>query len=630
MSDHPFLQRLAQGPLLADGAMGTELQRRANLPITTCFEHLNLLNPALVREVHLDYINAGAEILETNTYGANAIRLGSHGLTHLVGELNRRAVGVARQAQQLTGQRVWIAGAIGPLGKPLEPLGSLRLAEARAAFRDQARALVEAGVDLLMLETFTSLTEISEAIKAVKEVGGVPIVAQLTFTEEGLTPAGDSPQGVVEALQAQGVDVIGANCSVGSNSMLHVIEGMAPHARLPLSAQPNAGFPQYVDGRFVYLSSPGYMAGYAARMLEAGATIVGGCCGTTPEHIAAMRDAIRDTKSTRRSNIAISRETPTQDAPVTPKVAPDPTALARSIREGRFVVTVEVHPPRGFDISPTLVRLRQLLSRVRVDAFNATDMPLAQGRMSALAMSTLLQTRLGVEAIMHVATRYRNLLALHSDLLGAHALGVRNVIVMMGDPPSIGDYPNAVSFSDITSSGLVRLIHQANQGLDLSGKPIEQPTSFFVGCALNLETQNMDAELASLERKVAAGADFIFTQSVFDPEAVERMHRRLGGFPLPVIMSVLPLRSLRHAEFLHNEVPGMVVPDATRQRMKDAGKRGAEMGVTLAQELITASRDKVVGVYFVPSFGHYEVVADVLEGLPEVPPFLKGRGKGVR
>ncbi|MBI2170606.1 MAG: bifunctional homocysteine S-methyltransferase/methylenetetrahydrofolate reductase [Chloroflexi bacterium] len=617
MADHPFLHRLAQGPLLADGAMGTELQQRGALPINTCFEHLNLTNPALVREIHLDYIKAGAELLETNTYGANALRLGQHGLEGQVRSLNRRAVELAREAQRLTGQKVWVAGAIGPLGKTLEPIGTLRLAEARAAFQEQALALGEAGVDLLLLETFTSLAEVREAIAAAKAVGGLPIIVQLTFTQEGLTPAGDSPKEVVRELEALEVDVLGTNCSVGSEPMLRVLEAMGPLSHTPLSALPNAGFPQYVDGRFVYLSSPSYMAGYAAKMLEAGAAIVGGCCGTTPEHIAAMRDALRDHRAPRRRPLR-ARPATSISAPETapPTLAPEPTALAKRVHAKEFVVTVEVHPLRGFDISPTLLKLRQLLGRVHVDAFNATDMPLAQGRMSPLAMSTLLQSRLGVEAIMHVATRYRNLLALHSDLLGAHALGVRNVIVMMGDPPSIGDYPNAVSFSDVTSSGLIRLIHQANNGLDLSGKPLEQPTNFFVGCALNLEPQNLDAELASLERKVAAGADFIFTQSVYDPEAVERMHRRLGGFPLPLIISVLPLRSYRHAEFLHNEVPGMVVPEAMRQRMKDAGKRAADVGVALAQELITAARGKIAGVYFVPSFGHYEVVADVLEGLP--------------
>ncbi|MBI4313172.1 MAG: bifunctional homocysteine S-methyltransferase/methylenetetrahydrofolate reductase [Chloroflexi bacterium] len=614
MSDTPFLQRLAQGPLLADGAMGTELLRRANLPINTCLERLNLSDPALVRGVHLDYINAGAELLETNTFGANAVRLGLHGHAGLARAINQQAVAIARDAQRLTGQRVWIAGAIGPLGKPLEPVGALTMAEARAAFQEQAGALAEAGVDLLILETFTSLAEIKEAVAAAKEVAGaLPLVAQLTFTQEGLTPAGESPQEVIAALEALGVDVMGANCSVGSEPMLGVIEAMSPHAGgRPLSAQPNAGFPRFVDGRSVYLSSPAYMAGFASRMLEAGAAIVGGCCGTTPEHIAAMRDAIRSHGG--RSRPRAQTVAPIVRAPDA-RPAPEPTALARRVQAHEFAVTVEVHPPRGFDISPTLVKLRQLLQRVRVDAFNCTDMPLAQGRMSALAMSALLQSRLGVEAVMHVATRYRNLVALHSDLLGAHALGVRNVIVMMGDPPAIGDYPSAVSFSDVTSSGLIRLIHQANQGLDLSGKVLDQPTSFFVGCALNLETPNLDAELASLERKVAAGADFIFTQSVFDPEAVERMHRRLGGFPLPVIMSVLPLRSHRHAEFLHNEVPGMVVPESARQRMKDAGKRAADTGVVLAQELITAARDKIAGVYFVPSFGNYEVVADVLDGL---------------
>jgi homocysteine S-methyltransferase len=291
--------------------------------------------------------------------------------------------------------------------------------------------------------------------------------------------------------------------------------------------------------------------------------------------------------------------------------------LAKKIGQ-RFIVTVEVHPPRGFDVSETLEKLRDLLRLTNVDAFNATDIPLAQGRMSALAMSTLLQTRLGVEAIMHVATRYRNLIALHADLLGAHALGVRNMFVFMGDPPSIGDYPQAVSFSDVTSSGLIRLIKGANSGLDLSGRPIEQSTSFFTGCALNLEAQDMDDELRSLDRKLEAGADFILTQAVFGPEALERCRQRLGGFPLPVIMGVLPLRSLRHTEFLHNEVPGMVIPDEARQRMRDAGRGGAEVGVQLAQELLGAVHSQIAGVYLIPSFGRYDVVADVMAGLPEL------------
>ncbi len=615
--------RLSQGPLLADGAMGTELHRRANLGMDYCFEHLNLTDPGLVRRVHLDYLEAGAEMIETNTFGANRVRLERHGLAHAVRDINMRSVEIAREAQRLTGQEVWVAGAVGPLGRPVTPLWPAFQAEARAAFREQIQALVEAGVDVLVLETFSSLAEIQEAIAAAKSVGDTPIIAQLTFTQDGRTPAGNTPEEVVEALSPLGLAAIGANCSVGSEPMLRVIEEMVPHSSIPLSALPNAGFPAYVDGRFVYYSTPAYMAEYAGRMLDAGATIIGGCCGTTPEHIAAMREMLRNhrkmLRNHRNKKVEGGKPVKSQTLETATKAAPrppaEPTALAKKLGK-QFVVTVEVHPPRGFNVGETLTQLRKLLGMANVDAFNCTDSPLAQGRMSALAMSTLIQTRLGSEAIMHIATRYRNLLALHADLLGAHGLGVRNVFVFMGDPPSMGDYPQSVSFSDVTSSGLIRLIKQANAGFDLNGRAMEQPTSFFVGCALNTVAQDMDKEFQSLERKVAAGADFIVTQAAFDAEALERCRLRLGGFPLPVVMGVLPLRSLRHAEFLHNEVPQMVVPDEVRQRMKDAGRDSAQVGVAMAQEMVQAVYDKIAGVYIIPSFGRYEVVAEVLEGLP--------------
>ncbi len=621
-----FYLRLSQGPILADGAMGTELHRRRNLGIDVCFEHLNLTAPELVRGVHLDYLEAGAELIETNTFGANSVRLERHGLAHAVQEINRRAVELAQEARQLTGQPIWIAGAVGPLGKPVAPLWPGFQAEAQAAFREQIQALVEAGVDLLILETFPSLAEIQEAIAAAKSVANVPIIAHLTFTQDGHTITGESPEEVARALTPLGLAAIGANCSVGSEPMLRVIEAMAPHCPVPISAMPNAGFPAYTDGRLVYFSSPAYMAEYAGRMLDSGATIVGGCCGTTPEHIATMRAVLN--KPRKRRAVAVADLQPraaTSDATLAtrPSAPAEPTGLAKKLGK-QFVVTVEVHPPRGFNVSDTLLQLRKLISSVSVDAFNATDSPLAQGRMSAPAMSTLIQTRLGVEAIMHIATRYRNLLALHSDLLGAHGLGVRNVFVFMGDPPSMGDYPQSVSFSDVTSSELIRLIRQANTGLDLTGRQMEQPTSFLVGCALNVAAADMDKELQSLERKIAAGADFIVTQAVFDPEAVERCYKRLGGFPLPVIMGVLPLRSFRHAEFLHNEVPQMSIPEPVRLRMSDAGRKGGQVGVAIARELLEAVRPRIAGAYMIPAFGRYDVVAEVLEGMASTPPHPAG------
>jgi len=617
--EQSFLDRLSKGPILADGAMGTELIRRANVRADACLEHLNLTGPDLVKGVHLDYIEAGAELVETNTYGANRVRLERHGLGESLVEINRRAVELAREAERLTGQHVWVAGAVGPLGSPPIPLGAESPEDVRVLFREQVQVLADAGVDLVMLETFRSLAEIREAIAAVREVGDLPIIAQLTFTEEGHTLAGDSLEEAVEALAPLDLAAIGANCSVGPDPMLRVMEEMSKRVEVPLSALPNAGLPAEVDGRLVYLSSPAYMAELASRMVETGVAIVGGCCGTSPEHITAMRDALRQRPKRQaarpRAKTRAAAPDGTRQARLVPQV--EPTGLAQKLGK-RFIVTVEVHPPRGFDVSETLEKLRDLLRLTNVDAFNATDIPLAQGRMSALAMSTLLQTRLGVEAIMHVATRYRNLIALHSDLLGAHALGVRNIFVFMGDPPSIGDYPQAVSFSDVTSSGLIRLIKGANSGQDLSGRPIQQSTSFFTGCALNLEAQDMDGELRSLDRKLEAGADFILTQAVFDPEALERCRQRLGGFPLPVVMGVLPLRSLRHTEFLHNEVPGMVIPESARQRMRDAGRSGAEVGVQLAQELLGAVNSQIAGVYLIPSFGRYDVVADVMAGLPEL------------
>jgi methionine synthase I (cobalamin-dependent)/5,10-methylenetetrahydrofolate reductase len=615
--DQTFYDRLAQGPVLADGAMGTELQARRNFPMGICFEHLNLVDPDLVRKVHLDYLEAGAELIETNTYGANRFRLEQYGLADSVEEINRTAVELVRGAQTLTGQRVWIAGAVGPLGKPVAPLWPDFQAEARRVFEEQIGVLVKAGVDVIMLETYTSLAEILEAISAAKAVGDVPVVAQLTFTEDGQTPAGDTPYEVMKTLGPLGLAAIGANCSVGSEHMLRVVEDMASHSGDPMCALPNAGFPSYVDGRFVYFSSPSYMADYARRMLELGVAIVGGCCGTTPAHVSAMRDMLPrygpkpkhhvfSTKPAERR--VISKNVPTTEE--------DPTGLAKKLGK-QFLVTVEVHPPRGFNVDEILRSLGDLLTRVRVDAFNATDSPLAQGRMSAFAMSTLIQSRLGVEAILHIATRYRNLLALHSDLMGAHSLGVRNVFVFMGDPPSIGDYPQSISFSDVTSSGLIRFIKQANAGLDIGGRPVEHRTSFLVGCALNMEAPDLDKEFRSLERKVDAGADFILSQAVFDPEAVELCYQRLGGFPLPLIMGLLPLRNSRHAEFLHNEVPQMVVPEWVRARMRQDGheREGSRVGVKLAQDLLEAVKNRIAGVYIIPAFGSYDAAAEVLSNL---------------
>ncbi len=616
-----FLRRLEHGPVLCDGAMGTQLYERGGLAPDLCLEELNLSHSELVKSIHLDYINAGAEIIETNTFGANRLRLSAYGLEEKVIEINRTAVEIAREARRLTGQHVWIAGSVSSLGRTLSPPGPLTPEQAREVFREQVEALVQAGVDLLILETFSDLREIREAIGAARETCSLPIVAQMTFTEEGKTLMGDTPREVVQTLEGLGVQVIGANCSVGSEPMLRVVEEMAKVAHRPLSAQPNAGFPTYQGGRLLYRSSPEYMARHARKMVEVGATLIGGCCGTSPEHIAAIRDALRGVRR------PLVRPSPTAGRGRTrPQAAAtrslEPTGLARKLGR-KFIVTVEVDPPRGFDVVSLLEALSELKTSGWVDAINVADNPRAQGRMSALAMGALIQSRLGMEAILHLALRHRNLVALHSELLGAHALGVRNVFVVRGDLPRTGDYPNATPISDITPSGMIRLIKAFNAGVDLAGKPIDQATSFLVGCAFNLGALDMDRELRSLDRKLEAGADFILTQPVYTAEAVERVLKRLGGFPAPVLLGMLPLRSYRHAEFLHNEVPGMSVPDEIRERLRLAGKGAARVGVELCQALLCEVHRQVAGVYFMPPFEHYDVAFQVMEGVKGVLPGLR-------
>ena len=509
-----------------------------------------------------------------------------------------------------------MAGSVGPVGRALAPLGPIGLDQARQAFAEQIHLLSSAGADVIVLETFADLREMIEAVKACGEACDLPVIAQMTFNEDGRTLAGDTPVDAVRALESLDVDVIGTNCTVGSEPMLRVAEEMAGVSKRPLSARPNAGFPAYQDGRFMYLSSPDYVARHARRMVESGVTLVGGCCGTSPAHIAAIRDALHGVRS--------SRVTPSVEAPArrpqrmaaTPAAA-EPTGLSRKLGH-KFVVTVEVDPPKGFDVSQPLSALSALKDSGLVDAINVADNPRAQSRMSALAMSSLIQGRLGMETILHVALRHRNLVALHSELLGAHALGVRNIFVVMGDLPRVGDYPDATSISDITASGSIELIKGFNSGVDGAGRPIEQATSYAVGCALNLGASDLDRELKVLDRKVKAEADFILTQPVHTARTVEDARRRLGGFPAPLLLGVLPLRSLRHAEFLHNEVPGMSIPDEVMDRMRQSGQRAQQVGIELCQEMLREVHGSVAGVYVMPPFGRYETVLQVLDGIEDL------------
>ena len=608
-----FQARLERGPLLADGAMGTMLYARG-IPFDQCFDALNVERPELVRAIHEEYLAAGAELIETNTFGANRFKLGLHGLEDRVREINLAGAAVARQAREAAGRWVWIAGSMGPIGRPLAPLGAVKPAEARQAFAEQARALEEGGVDVLIFETFSDLQELAEGVAAAREVTALPVIAQMTFTHEGRTLLGHTPGEIVARLEALGAAVIGANCSVGSQGVLEVMEQMVLVSRTPLSAMPNAGFPAYVDGRILYFSTPQYMADYARQMVELGVSVVGGCCGTTPEHIRAMREVLRTVSPPPPPRLRPRVTIPA--APPPPR--PTPTALAARLGH-RLVLSVEVAPPRGTQEGPELEACR-LLRQAGADAINVPDNPMARLRMSPWAMSLRIQADARMETILHFTTRDRTLLRMQSDLLALHALGIRNILVLRGDPPQLGDYPSATSVSDVKPSGLIRLVKQFNEGRDLAGGELGQATTFLVGAALNMGARDLDRELRALEAKLRAGVDFLCTMPIFEPATLDRVLDRVGTLPVPLLVGILPLHGLRHAEFLHNEVPGMSIPAALRDAFRQASRDSRELGLRLAEELVAAVRPRVQGFYLIPSFGRYDRVLHLVQVLRREAP----------
>jgi homocysteine S-methyltransferase len=608
-----LLERLAERPLVADGAMGTMLYTRG-VPFDHCFEAQNLHRPDLVRGVHVAYLEAGAELLETNTFGANAFKLGAHGLDGEVEAINATGVRLAREAIEVAGRPGWVAGSIGPLGRQMAPIGSLPESAAGEVFAAQARALATAGADLMILETFSDLNEMCAAVRAVQAVSALPIIAQMTFAQDSRTLLGYTPEEIVARLEEMGVAVIGANCSVGPQGIVDVMERMAAVSRTPLSAMPNAGLPAYVGGRFAYVSSPGYMAEHAAALVDAGVSIVGGCCGTTPEHIAAIRDAVRQ----RRPGARRPKASTARVAEPPPMVAVEPpSTLAQKLGQ-RFVVTVEVSPPRGANDVEELENCRKLRA-AGVDAVDVSDNPMARLRMSPWATAARIEREVGLETILHFTTRDRNLIRLQSDLLAVHALGIRNVLVLRGDHPQAGDYPQATAVSDIQPSGLVRMIKEFNQGRDVAGNAVGEPTRFHVGVALNLTARDQAREMRGLERKLAAGGDFVCTMPIFEPGTLDAFLARYGKLPVPLLVGVLPLYGSRQAEFLHNELPGMVVPDGVRAQMREA-RDGRETGLRLAHDLVREIQGRVDGVYMIPSFGRYEriltLVREVRTALP--------------
>ncbi len=615
---HPFLERLSRGPVLADGAMGTMLYSRG-IPYEQCFDEINVTQPDLVQQIHREYIAAGAELIETNTFGANRIRLSMYGLEDRVRELNRRAVKNAREAREIAGEPVFVAGSIGPVDKPMEPVGPLSLYDVRLAFREQVEALVEGGVDLLVLETFYDLAEITEAVLAVRETTDLPLVAQMTFNEDRHIASGATVAEVVQALERLGVDVIGLNCGVGPASALDVVRELIALTHLPVSVQPNAGLPARVGGRLMYVSTPDYHGEMAARFAAAGARLIGGCCGTTPEHIrhmqaglvAAATDAPRP-----RPSIVVVEPTPSAEPP--PDDAPADTLRAK-LERGDFVVSVELDPPRGLNPRKA-IEAAAVLRDAGVDCINIGDSPMATVRMSSIGMALLMHRATGVEPIIHFTTRDRNLMALQSELLGAHANGIRNVVALTGDPPRVGSTPTATAVWDVDSIGLIAILKRFNRGVDWADKSIGRRADFFVACSWpGPAPENFEKELDRLRQKIEAGADFVMSQPMWTMDQLSEFERRAGKLPVPHVLGILPLESYRHAELLHNEVPGMWVPDDIMERMKRAGEHGREEGLLITQEFIEQARAHVQGVYIITSYGRYDAAVELVRSLKRVP-----------
>jgi homocysteine S-methyltransferase len=613
-----FLEQLHSQPLLCDGAMGTMIYSKG-IPFERCFDELNLSNPALIAEIHRAYIEAGANVIETNTFGANRFKLREHGLHDEVVAINRAGVTLARRVVAASFKTVFIAASIGPLGLKLAPLGRVSPGEAQAAFAEQITALAEAGVDLFVFDTFSDLLELREAVTAARRIAPeIPVVAQITFTDDQRTPLGHTPAKVAERLADLPIDVIGINCWIGPDGVLQNLQSLAK--ALPpgtyLSAQPNAGWPTRIGDRIMYPATPEYFGEYALAFVKAGARLVGGCCGTTPEHIRHMRQALDDPQR-HSPNLAHLPRPESLAGPRRDTVAP--TGLAQMLAQGTFIITVEMSPPKGFSAEKVLAGAATLQA-AGANAINVADSPRSRMRMSPWAMCYLLQSQLELETVLHFPTRGRNILRVQGDLLAAHALNVRNIFVVMGDPTSIGEYPEALNDYDLVPSGLIKLLkHGLNTGHDYGGDPIAQPTNFLVGCALNLTPADPEREVTVLHRKIENGADFALTQPVFDLEAaqsfIKRYETSYGPLSLPLLAGVLPLYNARHAEFLHNEVPGINIPEAIRRRMHEAGDQGAPTGVALAQTLAGQLATFCQGIYLMPAFGRYDLAAEVIEAL---------------
>jgi methionine synthase I (cobalamin-dependent)/5,10-methylenetetrahydrofolate reductase len=602
----PLAELLARGPVLFDGAVGSELLARG-VGAERCLEELNLTEPSLVVAIHREYIAAGADVIETNTFQANRFSLGDHYLEHQVAAVNRAGARAAVEARNASGRRVLVAGSVGPLGRPIEPVGAIKRASAERMFGEQVRALVDGGVDVLVFETFVALHELELAVRVAREVApDVPVIASLRFDDEG-SPA-EAARALVATVCPLGVSAVGANCGSGPDGARNVARHLAEAGATTICVMPNAGLPQRQGGRLVYTAGPEYFAECAAQLIGEGVRIVGGCCGTGPQYTAAMRTRL---DATRAGSLQVQPRHLGEEADRAP--AAPASRLAREMGQSRFVISVELTPPRGIDPSRMLAGAR-LLKEAGVDYANVTDSAMAMLRMGVMSCAALVQQQVGLEAIAHFTCRDRNVMAIQSELIGAHALGIRNIVALRGDPPRVGDYPNATAVWDVNVVGLITILSNLNRGLDANGTPIGDKAGFHVGAAVNPGADDLAKELRLLRRKLAAGADFVITNMIYDEAALDRLGEVTAETNVPVLVGVLPLLSVRQAEYLHNEVPGVSVPKELRDRLESAGDRAPELGIELAVEFLEAARGRVQGAYVIPAGrpARYDLAARVV------------------
>jgi len=603
---------LKEGLLICDGAMGTllDLYEYPELP----HDIQNIKNPDIVERIHREYVDAGAEIIETNTFGANKYRLSDFYLDDKVHEINLKGVEIAQRVagyyEEHENRTIYVAGAVGPTGKLLEPIGKVTAQQMLDAYKQQIEGLVEGGIDLIMLETFVSLNELDIAINAAKEITDLPLIAQKAFSEDGAILAGNFPIDVVEHIYKRGVDVVGANCTVGPQRMFGIIKSMYQEGVI-MSAQPAAGIPTLRDGRSVYHTTPEYLAMYAKQLVEAGVRIIGACCGSTPAHIREIKKAVSNvTPGAMELDV---KERKPEDVTVEEAPGSDRSLFAQNIGK-KFLTTVELDIPRGLDMSSVLEGA-MYLKKQGIDAVNITDGARARLRMTPLAICHKVQSETGMETITHLACRDRNMIGMQADLLGCHSLGLKNILVITGDPANIGDYPHATSVFDVESVGFIRAVKRFNEGRDLMGNSIGMKTNFLIACAANPVADDMGYELEKLERKVEEGAQIIFTQPVLEVHSMEEFVRKIDHLKIPVMVGIMPLRSYRHAEFLHNEIPGINIPDSVREKFRVAGKNGAVLGVELAADFLRESKHMVAGAYMLPPFKKYHMVVEIMDSI---------------